>query len=77
MLVFILISMYWRGCRHPASLCWPSLHPSTALERWISRFSLVYQLDHGREILDLFAAAQAGAIESETALDSCGFTTLA
>ena len=107
-LVFMLILMYGRGCRHPASLCCPPLHPSTAPERWISRFSLVYQVDHGREILDLFAAAEARghdfacqaiartmprttsspcavpllsklsrAIETETALNSCGFTTLA
>jgi hypothetical protein len=104
----MLISMYWRGCRHPASRCCRPLHPSTALERWISRFSLVYQVDHGREILDLFAAEEARvhdlacqiiartmprmtsspcavpvlsklsrAIETETALKSCGPATLA
>ncbi len=56
---FMLISMYWRGCRHPASLSCPPLHPSTALVRWISRFQIGHQVDHGREILELFAADEA------------------
>lgn len=51
-LVFMLISMYWRGCRHPASLYGPTLHPPTALIRWLSRFSVQHQVDHGRQILD-------------------------
>jgi hypothetical protein len=56
----MLISMYWRGCRHPASLCCPPLqHPSTALVRWISRFSVSDQVEHGREVLDLLAAEEA------------------
>ena len=58
-LAFMLVSMYWRGCRHPASLSCPPLHPSTALVRWISRFPVGHQVDHGREILDLFAAEEA------------------
>lgn len=58
-LAFMLVSMYWRGCRHPASLSCPPLHPSTALVRWISRFPVDRQVDHGREILDLFAAEEA------------------
>ena len=58
-LAFMLVSMYWRGCRHPASLSCPPLHPSTALVRWISRFPVRHQVDHGREILDLFAAEEA------------------
>lgn len=58
-LAFMLVSMYWRGCRHPASLSCPPLHPSTALVRWISRFPVNRQVVHGREILDLFAAEEA------------------
>ena len=57
--VFMLISMYWRGCRHPASLWCPPLHPSTALVRWVSHFPVNHQVEHGREILGQFAAQEA------------------
>lgn len=52
-LVFMLISMYWGGCRHPGALDCPKLHPPTALIRWISRFTVQQQVDHGRQILHL------------------------
>jgi hypothetical protein len=57
--VFMLISMYWWGCRHPASLCCPRLHPPTALVRWLSRFTVGQQVDHGRQILDMLVAEEA------------------
>jgi hypothetical protein len=54
-LVCLMISMYWRGCRHPAALYGPTLHPPTALIRWLSRFTVQQQVDHGRQILRLLA----------------------
>lgn len=57
--VFMLITMYWRGCRHPAVLYCPALHPPTALIRWIARFTVQQQVDHGRQILDLLTAEEA------------------
>ena len=58
-LAFMLISMYWRGCRHPASLSCPPMHPSTALVRWISSFPLNHQVGRGRELLDGLVAEEA------------------
>ena len=58
-LAFMLISMYWRGCRHPASLSCPPMHPSTALVRWISSFPVNHQVSHGRELLDRLASEEA------------------
>lgn len=58
-LAFMLISMYWRGCRHPASLSCPPMHPSTALVRWISSFPLNHQVGHGRDLLDGLVAEEA------------------
>lgn len=58
-LAFMLISMYWRGCRHPASLSCPPMHPSTALVRWISSFPVNHQVSQGRELLDGLAAEEA------------------
>jgi len=48
--------MYWRGCRHPLALGTAQLHPPTALVRWLSRFTVQQQVDHGRQILDALVA---------------------
>ena len=51
--------MYWRGCRHPLALNTAQLHPPTALVRWLSRFTVQQQVDHGRQILQALAAEEA------------------
>ena len=51
--------MYWRGFRHPASLESAPLHPPTTLVRWLSRFTVQQQADHGRQILDALIAEEA------------------
>jgi len=48
--------MYWRGCRHPLALGTAQPHPPTALVRWLSRFTVQQQVDHGRQILDALVA---------------------
>jgi hypothetical protein len=58
-LTFLLVSMHWRGSRHPASLFYPKTHPPTALVRWLSRFTARQQVDHGRQILDMLAQEEA------------------
>jgi len=51
--------MYWRGCRHPLALGTAQLHPATALVRWLSRFTVQQQVDHGRQILDALVVEEA------------------
>lgn len=58
-LVLLLCTMYWRGCRQPAALDSAPLHPPTALVRWLSRFTVRRQVDHGRQILQAIVAEEA------------------
>jgi len=58
-LAALLCAMYWRGCRHPLALGTAQLHPPTALVRWLSRFTVQQQVDHGRQILDALVAEEA------------------
>jgi len=51
--------MYWRGCRHPLAVHAAQLHPPTTLVRWLSRFTVQQQVDHGRQILDALVAEKA------------------
>jgi hypothetical protein len=57
-LAVMLCAMYWRGCRHPAALGCASLHPPTGLVRWVSRFTVCQQVDHGRQILNMLVAEE-------------------
>jgi len=58
-LATLLCAMYWRGCRHPLALDAAQLHPPTTLVRWLSRFTVQQQVDHGRQILDALVAEEA------------------
>ena len=58
-LVLLLCTMYWRGCRHPSAIDSAPLHPPTALVRWLSRFTVQRQVDHGRQILEALVAEEA------------------
>jgi len=58
-LAALLCALYWRGCRHPLALGTAQLHPPTALVRWVSRFTVQQQVDHGRQILDALVAEEA------------------
>jgi hypothetical protein len=58
-LVLLLCTRYWRGCRHPAALDSTPLHPPTALVRWLSRFPVQRQVDHGRQILEALVCEEA------------------
>jgi hypothetical protein len=55
----LLCTMYWRGCRVPAAINSPPLHPSTGLVRWLSQFTVRQQADHGHQILRALAAQEA------------------
>ena len=50
---WLLASMYWCGCRHPAALRIKPLHPPTGLVRWLSTFDVRHQVqvDGAGEIL--------------------------
>jgi len=54
-----LCAIYWRGCRHPLAPGTAQLYPPTTLVRWVSRFTVQQQVDHGRQILDAFVAEEA------------------
>ena len=58
-LTALLCTLYWCGFRHPSSIDSPALHPPTALVRWLSRFTVQQQADHGRQILDALLAQEA------------------
>ena len=58
-LALLLCTMYWRGCRNPSAINLAPRHPSTGLVRWLSRFSVQEQVDHGRQILDALATEEA------------------
>ena len=55
-LAWLLASMYWHGCRHPAALRCEALHPATGLVRWLSSFTAVQQVEHPRQIQRLLYA---------------------
>jgi len=65
-LAALLCAMYWRGCRHPLALGTAQLHPPTALVRWLSRFTVQQQVDHGRQILDALVAEKVRVHRSST-----------
>ena len=48
---FLLVSMYWCGCRHPAALFMVPLHPPTGLVRWLAGFTVQDQVDRGQLLL--------------------------
>lgn len=54
----LLCAMYWCGCRIPLAINSAPLHPSTALVRWLSQFTVQQQTDHGRQILHALAAEE-------------------
>lgn len=54
----LLCAMYWRGCRIPLAINSAPHHPSTALVRWLSQFTVQQQADHGRQILNTLAAEE-------------------
>ena len=58
-LAVLLCIMYWRGFRNPAYIDAASRHAATGLVRWLSRFTVRQQLDHGRQILSALAAEEA------------------
>jgi hypothetical protein len=50
---WMMAAMRWQGMTHPQSLIVPSLHPPTAVVRWLAHFGVEQQLVRGRAILDL------------------------
>ena len=85
-LAFVLASMYWCGCCHPRSLFIAPLHPPTGLVRWLTRFCVQEQVDHGQQLLerlvleeqriDRFANALMLRIEAMTARNDRGMVLL-
>ena len=60
---FVLVSMYWEGCRHPLSLFARPLHPPTGLVRWLTGFTVQEQVDHGRVLLTQLAQEEQRMFE--------------
>ncbi len=60
---FVLVCMYWNGCRHPLALFAQPLHPPTGLVRWLSRFTVQDQVDHGRLLLARLAEEEQRMFE--------------
>jgi hypothetical protein len=58
-LAYVLATMYWRGCSLPAFLLSAPLHPSTGLVRWLSGFTVMDQVDRGRQLFDLLVHEEA------------------
>ena len=58
-LAVLLCTMYWRGFRNPAYIDAAPQHAATGLIRWLSRFTVRQQLEHGRQILNALAAEEA------------------
>ena len=52
-LAHLLATMYWRGCSMPAFVLSSPMHPSTGLVRWLSGFTVMDQVDRGRQLFDL------------------------
>ena len=71
-LAALLCAMYWRGCRHPLALDAAPLHPPTALVRWLSRFTVQHQVDHGRQILDALVAEASKTLVRPAAVGRFG-----
>ena len=67
-LAFMLCSMYWCGVSHPQSLLLAPLHPATAVVRWLSRFSVKMQVDHGQQVLARLALQEQRVFEFASAL---------
>lgn len=85
-LAFVLTSMYWCGYRHPRSLFIAPLHSPTGLVRWLTRFCVQEQVDHGQQLLerlvleeqriDLFANVLVRRIQAMTARHGRGVVLL-
>lgn len=60
---FVLVSMYWNGCRHPLALFAHPLHPPTGLVRWLSSFTVQDQVDHGMLLLARLAQEEQRMFE--------------
>ena len=58
-LAFVLSAMYWRGCSVPSFLKAAPMHPATGLVRWLASFSVIDQVDCGRQLFDLLALEEA------------------
>ena len=67
-LAYLLTWMHWRGCSIPEFLFKPPLHPATGLVRWLSTFSVVYQVDHGLQVLEELAHEETRVFENALAL---------
>lgn len=52
---WVLASMHWCGCRHPAALLCEPTHAPTGLVRWMSRFNVQEQTDRPHDVLRQFA----------------------
>jgi hypothetical protein len=83
---FVLVSMYWNGCRHPLALFAQPLQPPTGLVRWLSSFTVQDQVDHGRLLMArlaeeeqrmfVFALRLTERIDAMTANRARGFALL-
>ncbi|HSW19127.1 MAG TPA: hypothetical protein VLJ86_18050 [Ramlibacter sp.] len=62
-IAFVLAGMYWGGSRHPLSLFATPLHPPTGLLRWLTRFSVQDQVDHGQLLLTRLAQEEQRMFE--------------
>lgn len=58
-LAYVMAAMYWRGCSLPSFLIQAPMHPPTGLVRWLSGFSVVDQVDNGRQLFELLALEEA------------------
>jgi hypothetical protein len=67
-LAYVLALMHWRGCSLPNFLLRPPLHPSTALVRWLSTFSVVDQVDSGQLLLEQLVREEARIFEHAFAI---------
>ena len=67
-LAFMLCSMYWCGMSHPQSLLLAPLHPATAVVRWLSRFSVQVQVNHGQQVLAQLSLEEQRVFEFASAL---------
>ena len=62
-LAYVLALMHWRGCSLPNFLFGRAQHPPTGLVRWLSRFSVVDQVDSGQLLLEQLALEEARIFE--------------
>lgn len=60
---FVLVSMYWSGCRHPLLLFAQPQHPPIGLVRWLSGFTVKDQVEHGKLFLARLAEEEQRMFE--------------